>query len=118
MALRRRLAAHHQLHEFLALEGQPLVEGQPRRRLDAGEVGVGRLETAPALGVLRLELFDHPDVAEHLPIPGRPRAVGDLRARKGDRIGGKAVLRSEEHTSELQSLMSISYAGFCLKKKN
>src|SRR3546814_5552887 len=26
--------------------------------------------------------------------------------------------RSEEHTSELQSLMRISYAGFCLKKKN
>src|SRR3546814_4307649 len=28
------------------------------------------------------------------------------------------VLRSEEHTSELQSLMRISYAVFCLKKKN
>src|SRR3546814_9738546 len=28
------------------------------------------------------------------------------------------VGRSEEHTSELQSLMRISYAGFCLKKKN
>src|SRR3546814_7664160 len=27
-------------------------------------------------------------------------------------------LRSEEHTSELQSLMRISYAVFCLKKKN
>src|SRR3546814_10192269 len=27
------------------------------------------------------------------------------------------VLRSEEHTSELKSLMRISYAGFCLKKK-
>src|SRR3546814_4928252 len=27
------------------------------------------------------------------------------------------VLRSEEHTSELQSLMRISYAGFCLKKQ-
>src|SRR3546814_10170746 len=27
-------------------------------------------------------------------------------------------LRSEEHTSELQSLMRISYAGFCLKKKD
>src|SRR3546814_1891043 len=27
------------------------------------------------------------------------------------------VVRSEEHTSELQSLMSISYAVFCLKKK-
>src|SRR3546814_10003720 len=33
--------------------------------------------------------------------------------------GAKAVgrLRSEEHTSELQSLMRISYAVFCLKKK-
>src|SRR3546814_6383316 len=27
------------------------------------------------------------------------------------------IWRSEEHTSELQSLMRISYAGFCLKKK-
>src|SRR3546814_7532996 len=34
--------------------------------------------------------------------------------------GSKAphALRSEEHTSELQSLMRISYAVFCLKKKN
>src|SRR3546814_1888627 len=31
-------------------------------------------------------------------------------------IGG--IPRSEEHTSELQSLMRISYAVFCLKKKN
>src|SRR3546814_1599063 len=30
----------------------------------------------------------------------------------------RADLRSEEHTSELQSLMRISYAVFCLKKKN
>src|SRR3546814_4160124 len=30
---------------------------------------------------------------------------------------GMAVARSEEHTSELQSLMRISYAVFCLKKK-
>src|SRR3546814_6668391 len=33
-----------------------------------------------------------------------------------DRTAG--ALRSEEHTSELQSLMRISYAVFCLKKKN
>src|SRR3546814_7550486 len=35
-------------------------------------------------------------------------------------IGGSAarVMRSEEHTSELQSLMRISYAVFCLTKKN
>src|SRR3546814_10347109 len=31
--------------------------------------------------------------------------------------GQRAELRSEEHTSELQSLMRISYAVFCLKKK-
>src|SRR3546814_1925564 len=30
--------------------------------------------------------------------------------------GGSHVVRSEEHTSELQSLMRISYAVFCLKK--
>src|SRR3546814_9591235 len=30
----------------------------------------------------------------------------------------KCVARSEEHTSELQSLMRISYVVFCLKKKN
>src|SRR3546814_3135237 len=33
------------------------------------------------------------------------------------RINGKGVSRSEEHTSELQSLMRISYAVFCLQKK-
>src|SRR3546814_8735297 len=32
--------------------------------------------------------------------------------------GEQDVARSEEHTSELQSLMRISYAVFCLKKKN
>src|SRR3546814_8336009 len=32
--------------------------------------------------------------------------------------GADLVVRSEEHTSELQSLMRISYAVFCLKKKN
>src|SRR3546814_4270566 len=31
--------------------------------------------------------------------------------------GGTGLTRSEEHTSELQSLMRISYAVFCLKKK-
>src|SRR3546814_14762853 len=35
----------------------------------------------------------------------------------GDPIDMKVKLRSEEHTSELQSLMRISYAVFCLKKK-
>src|SRR3546814_4076778 len=33
-------------------------------------------------------------------------------------VGHRQEARSEEHTSELQSLMRISYAVFCLKKKN
>src|SRR3546814_7565928 len=40
----------------------------------------------------------------------RPRIVAQVH-----RVGGE---RSEEHTSELQSLMRISYAVFCLTKKN
>src|SRR3546814_8210201 len=42
-------------------------------------------------------------------------------AAKGHSVAPKSPLsacRSEEHTSELQSLMRISYAVFCLKKKN
>src|SRR3546814_10364118 len=44
---------------------------------------------------------------------------GVQAASKGDdlRRHRKASRRSEEHTSELQSLMRISYAVFCLKKK-
>src|SRR3546814_4770570 len=36
---------------------------------------------------------------------------------QGDGLNGSYWNRSEEHTSELQSLMRISYAVFCLKKK-
>src|SRR3546814_2547885 len=39
------------------------------------------------------------------------------RRRREDRRGDGEGRRSEEHTSELQSLMRISYAVFCLKKK-
>src|SRR3546814_3088936 len=43
--------------------------------------------------------------------------VQRLARRVVDVVAGQEV-RSEEHTSELQSLMRISYAVFCLKKKN
>src|SRR3546814_11608403 len=39
------------------------------------------------------------------------------RCRHGGGVGAQAGRRSEEHTSELQSLMRISYAVFCLTKK-
>src|SRR3546814_14819611 len=49
---------------------------------------------------------------------GEPRLRRAARRRgdAGDDFAGHAR-RSEEHTSELQSLMRISYAVFCLKKK-
>src|SRR3546814_14302937 len=42
----------------------------------------------------------------------------DVRLRGGQVLLRHSVLRSEEHTSELQSLMRITYAVFCLTKKN
>src|SRR3546814_6780578 len=50
------------------------------------------------------------------PDPGR--ADREARSRTTpDSLASRAADRSEEHTSELQSLMRISYAVFCLKKK-
>src|SRR3546814_10688101 len=50
----------------------------------------------------------------------RDRAIGDQPCRDAFllQLPGRQPRRSEEHTSELQSLMRISYAVFCLKKKN
>src|SRR3546814_9001416 len=50
-----------------------------------------------------------PDTARTLPLQAGDRATA-LRLRQ-------RAIRSEEHTSELQSLMRISYAVLCLKKK-
>src|SRR3546814_4731094 len=60
-----------------------------------------------------------------LPSPERfAEEAGALGVSAGDTVvaydthGLMSAARSEEHTSELQSLMRISYAVFCLKKKN
>src|SRR3546814_6563279 len=60
----------------------------------------GRATDVPKIARLALET---PDTAAYRP------------SQKG--ISRSSRLRSEEHTSELQSLMRISYAVFCLKKK-
>src|SRR3546814_2015332 len=46
-----------------------------------------------------------------------PRADVHADAAAAETAAADAAARSEEHTSELQSLMRISYAVFCLKKK-
>src|SRR3546814_5898957 len=68
---------------------------QPRDLIEVDQVRLG----VDAVG----------DGVEPLARHRRARAVGQVAAR---------IERSEEHTSELQSLMRISYAVFCLKKKN
>src|SRR3546814_2347521 len=59
-------------------------------------------------------------VADHRRRADPPRRAGGgvrLHRTEARRIRQHRRLRSEEHTSELQSLMRISYAVFCLKKK-
>src|SRR3546814_7313410 len=63
------------------------------------------------------ELEDHLVAAEALARIAR-EAVGEAVREIGlSETALQARVRSEEHTSELQSLMRISYAVFCLKKK-
>src|SRR3546814_5505074 len=49
--------------------------------------------------------------------PGAPWCARSNPARESGAARCQDLARSEEHTSELQSLMRISYAVFCLKKK-
>src|SRR3546814_8411595 len=82
--------------------------------LASGRIGadqLSRLETQ-LLALKRQCLFRI--VLIHHPITDDACAE---RKHLSDRLLVRGVLRSEEHTSELQSLMHISYAVFCLKKK-
>src|SRR3546814_8696457 len=64
------------------------------------------------VGDLALEFF----FERHHQFDGVER-VGTEVVDEGSAVADLFFLRSEEHTSELQSLMRISYAVFCLKKK-
>src|SRR3546814_4854926 len=64
-------------------------------------------------------LLTLPESNDRLPVAGKVIWVTTTGAQ-GNRnagIGVEIADRSEEHKSELQSLMRISYAGFCLQKK-
>src|SRR3546814_10068395 len=83
-------------------------------------IGDRALQVGARLGELfgyfrRVEHREHLAGADMVADIGIP--FGDIAARP--RVDRRLVIggRSEEHTSELQSLMRISYAVFCLKKK-
>src|SRR3546814_4046553 len=94
--MRKGLGKSGSRHDFKKDVGH---SGLRHARLDGGA------KCSKALGFIKLvEGRDH-----------NPHLVGD-RLKTQVRIVAGA--RSEEHTSELQSLMRISYAVFCLKKHN
>src|SRR3546814_4439393 len=62
--------------------------------------------------------FDRARYVRRAEVKLRTIALEERRMTATLVLGQNVHLRSEEHTSELQSLMRISYAVFCLKKKN
>src|SRR3546814_8312083 len=110
-------------------------------RMEAADIVARRAEQHRRVGLVQAQQVDHRaldisggdgnDLIGDVAVPaifadGRDAqgivliAFGELRDRLRDRRRkkqGAVCLRSEEHTSEIQSLMRISYAVFCLKKK-
>src|SRR3546814_3164068 len=77
------------------------IEGADRDRARPSRFGVGR----------------EPQSRDRGDEGRQRRGVGLAAAQRASQHRVGRDLRSEEHTSELQSLMRISYAVFCLKKK-
>src|SRR3546814_2540950 len=87
------------LDRLLGPVGEPGIFGAPSGE-PLGEIGAGLGEVAPVV---------EPAQFLQAVVVGLPWQVIERVPQE---------VRSEEHTSELQSLMRISYAVFCLKKKN
>src|SRR3546814_7046234 len=77
------------------------------------------LEASVANGSFREDLYFRLNVVniQLPPLRQRPQDIPTLAQHFAAKYSEANGLRSEEHTSELQSLMRISYAVFCLKKK-
>src|SRR3546814_5655299 len=78
------------------------------------DIDVSR-EALPFMGVRKGHLAGVPVLVARLSFSGELAYEVYCGAHYGEAVWTR--LRSEEHTSELQSLMRISYAVFCLKKK-
>src|SRR3546814_4658403 len=89
---------------------------QPVERPDL-EIGLDAEREVAGLG-------DQVGDAVDIELPGavcphrEPAVVGEAEARQPGQPERRVEFRSEEHTSELPSLMRISYAVFCSKKKS
>src|SRR3546814_5799424 len=92
-------AAETSVLRSAGIEGTGLVDG----------VGIGALVRRRLIGT-----GTGPAIA---PVVAEPLSRSALEVEANGRRFGWPEIRSEEHTSELQSLMRISYAVFCLKQK-
>src|SRR3546814_8481986 len=93
-----------ELHQVAQIDRRQV--GDPARELQIGRIAVGRDRGLQQVHQLR-----------RIGVRLAPRALAiDTADRQGGDAPVERRLRLEEHTSELQSLMRISYAGFCLKK--
>src|SRR3546814_3206323 len=93
----RRRTRHHPCEVFVEAAGEhPVIGGRIRPVARPDQAGVAAILAARKA---------RDAIANLLAFKQEPEFVCD-------------GVRSEEHTSELQSLMRISYAVFCLKKKN
>src|SRR3546814_4840605 len=96
--------------------GRPNLTGYFRSFELAEGDGLARAYDKPIMLAGGLGAVDRPMVAKRSLSPGDAVIVlGGPAMLIG--LGGGAASRSEAHTSETQSLMRISYAVFCLKKK-
>src|SRR3546814_7186221 len=98
------------MHALASLAMCRFANGRDHRQWRKRANGVG--EPFPSLGGLAVRFDD--DRAR----PTKSRGFRGGFGRKGDQSRLKPRERSEEHTSELQSLMRNSYAVFRLKKNN
>src|SRR3546814_1094407 len=92
--------------------------------LSAASVEYGGQDAGKAIGLMSAAMYGSqalfPFVAGVINKAAGPNGVFALFGLAAISVGavfGLMVIRSEEHTSELQSLMRISYAVFCLKQK-
>src|SRR3546814_7677743 len=115
----KKSVRHEQRHQRGVLHRIPEPEAAPAERVISPPRAHGDADSKR-----------RPCAERPWPHPARPACIDAALDQRGDRkrkghrkadiarIEKRRMERSEEHTSELQSLMRISYAVLCLKKKN
>src|SRR3546814_8611325 len=109
------------VHRRAALGALPVLDGLARALAGWPLALVRRRRQALAPGIdIAVELRGLAVVDDQIPVAEREGLAVAPNSRLFRHLAAPPVphLRSEEHTSELQSLMRISYAVFCLQKKN